>query len=265
MEKIEELFQCSRCKEHKHIIDFHIRSSRKKGISSACKKCLAVTRLTKHEQFRMENPLPLKKTKLEKLSTRKKIRHKQRSDFRMFMNELKSGPCIDCGKLFAPECMDFDHLDGYKRECIEFNELRGAAKSKILAEIAKCELVCSNCHRIRTHLRIFIKNNYILSINIENSRRKSSQIAKKKFYNLINSFRTAPCQDCNKCYPFVCMDFDHIDSTTKKYNVTSMLHCEEKDILKEIAKCELVCSNCHRSRTKERKNTNKKHSINNGL
>lgn len=71
------------------------------------------------------------------------------------MESLKNKPCMDCGNSYPPECMDFDHTSDNK----EFNvsKRRRASKRKILEEIAKCELVCANCHRIRTKHRILVK------------------------------------------------------------------------------------------------------------
>ena len=60
---------------------------------------------------------------------------------------LKDGPCTDCGGRFPPECMDWDHLRDKKFDLANANTRSPAS---ILAEIAKCELVCANCHRIRT-------------------------------------------------------------------------------------------------------------------
>jgi hypothetical protein len=51
------------------------------------------------------------------------------------------------------------------------------------------------------------------------------------------------------------MDFDHREGTTKKYNVGSMFahHHSKASIEEEVAKCDLVCSNCHRIRTQKRR------------
>lgn len=64
--------------------------------------------------------------------------------------KMASG-CVDCGYREHPAALEFDHVRGVK----EFNV--GSSKSHslaaILAEMEKCEVVCSNCHRIRTYLR----------------------------------------------------------------------------------------------------------------
>lgn len=63
---------------------------------------------------------------------------------------IKAQPCKDCGVKYPTECMDFDHLENK-----EFGIGDHSVKDieKILAEIAKCEVVCANCHRIRTKKR----------------------------------------------------------------------------------------------------------------
>lgn len=77
---------------------------------------------------------------------------KQRKELRQWLDNLKSAPCTDCNRSFPPICMDWDHVRG-KRSDVSYLVSRLRPKDVILREIAKCELVCSNCHRIRTHKR----------------------------------------------------------------------------------------------------------------
>ncbi len=61
--------------------------------------------------------------------------------------------CTDCGYSADPVALDFDHLPGttkkYRIAC-----MAGMSRALIDAEIAKCEVVCANCHRIRTAQRL---------------------------------------------------------------------------------------------------------------
>ena len=72
-----------------------------------------------------------------------------------FVVTLKQKPCVDCGVMYPPFVMDFDHrnekhkVDNVSR-MISFHMY---SRENILKEIEKCDLVCSNCHRIRTHNR----------------------------------------------------------------------------------------------------------------
>ena len=66
--------------------------------------------------------------------------------------------------------------------------------------------------------------------------------------------KSQPCSDCGSRFETCCMDFDHRDGTQKLFNVGSMFahHYSRELIETEIAKCDLVCSNCHRVRTRDR-------------
>lgn len=71
----------------------------------------------------------------------------------------------------------------------------------------------------------------------------------------MQELKSKPCCDCGKNFPMCCMDFDHRIDEKKMYNIGSMFahHYSRKLIESELAKCELVCSNCHRIRTQKRK------------
>jgi hypothetical protein len=69
-----------------------------------------------------------------------------------WLDSLKASPCRDCGGTFPPECMQFDHVRGKKHLGVTMLVWQ-AAKSTVLAEIKKCDLVCANCHAIRTKRR----------------------------------------------------------------------------------------------------------------
>lgn len=67
------------------------------------------------------------------------------------IDEIKRGGCKDCGKRFPPVCMDFDHVRGEKKFAI--SDKMHMAFGKLEVEIAKCDLVCVCCHRIRHWFR----------------------------------------------------------------------------------------------------------------
>lgn len=87
--------------------------------------------------------------------TRHQINRTWRTKWRAFMDEMKKGPCQDCRQEFPPICMDFDHIPerGPKLFAISHAVLSYRQAEKIKIEIAKCDLVCANCHRIRTWKR----------------------------------------------------------------------------------------------------------------
>jgi predicted transcriptional regulator len=70
--------------------------------------------------------------------------------------------------------------------------------------------------------------------------------------SLLNTIKEAPCMDCGGKYPPYVMDFDHRDPSQKMGEVTRLVSSGEKRVLEEVAKCDVVCANCHRERTHSR-------------
>lgn len=66
---------------------------------------------------------------------------------------------MDCGKIYPPWVMDFDHREGMEKiGSISSLAIHNTSSFlNIKKEIEKCDLVCSNCHRDRTHTRL-VKN-----------------------------------------------------------------------------------------------------------
>ena len=85
--------------------------------------------------------------------TDKELLSKQKQQYKQRLKEIKEASgCIDCGQK-NHIVLDFDHLKDKK-----YNVSRmihdGFSWAAIKKEIAKCEVVCANCHRIRTHDRL---------------------------------------------------------------------------------------------------------------
>jgi hypothetical protein len=80
---------------------------------------------------------------------------------------------------------------------------------------------------------------------------KSAQMAERydAARELIAGFKAQPCLDCGGTFPQVCMEFDHRDPSTKLFNPAGSLSRSHKALLAEIAKCDVVCANCHALRT----------------
>lgn len=77
---------------------------------------------------------------------------------------------------------------------------------------------------------------------------------KRRIRNYVRAIKEAsPCTDCGLYYPYFVMQFDHIGKD-KEFDIGKAVHSGigMKRLDAEIAKCELVCANCHAYRTHER-------------
>lgn len=83
---------------------------------------------------------------------------KQKAYLSRYIQDLKSKtPCLDCKISYPYYVMDFDHVRGRKHKNV-MELIPTLSKKKIDEEISKCEIVCSNCHRERTHSRKIAKS-----------------------------------------------------------------------------------------------------------
>ena len=65
----------------------------------------------------------------------------------------ESSPCQDCQAYHPYYVMQFDHV-GFDQKIANVNVLLSSSSlQSALDEIKKCELVCANCHAIRTWKR----------------------------------------------------------------------------------------------------------------
>lgn len=76
-------------------------------------------------------------------------RAEQYSARQALIREAKDKPCADCGVKYPYYVMQFDHR-GDKLFHIASFSITGRL-AVLLAEIAKCDVVCANCHAERTH------------------------------------------------------------------------------------------------------------------
>jgi len=133
-----EQVRCAKCGELKPLDRFSFKSKAAGVRHKACKDCFNLYQKTAYKA----RP-HVYKDKAKRFQERLKI----------LRDEAKNRPCMDCGGSFPPYVMDFDHRPGTAK-LGDPAHLVGRASAKLWrAEISKCDVVCSNCHRIRTHHR----------------------------------------------------------------------------------------------------------------
>ena len=80
-------------------------------------------------------------------------RTKWRRNLKVEVDNLKTSEgCAKCGYNAHPAALDFNHLDPNTKS-FNIGEAFGNnyGKKKIFEEIAKCEILCANCHRVHTY------------------------------------------------------------------------------------------------------------------
>ena len=133
---------CSKCKVELPATREHFSPARrgKYGLTQRCKPCANAQTRDWYEK--------------EGKDWHRNDQSKRRAELGEWVDTFKQKPCTDCGIQYAPYIMDFDHLPEFEKVWpIPVMVNKRLAKETILAEIAKCELVCSNCHRERTRQR----------------------------------------------------------------------------------------------------------------
>jgi hypothetical protein len=122
------------CKKEKPLEDFAWRNKSKKTYQAQCKSC--------HKEYRRQHYLDNKQKYIDK-SAKIRIQNKIK-----FYEWLSKQECADCGNSDT-RVLEFDHVRGKKLGVVSVM-IGHVSKKRLLEEIAKCEIVCANCHRIRT-------------------------------------------------------------------------------------------------------------------
>ena len=133
---------CSHCHEKKPESCFGRDRGKKDGLTSRCKLCKR-----KQERDYYNNPLTGRK-KAYKSRKKRVIKENQKILYRY----LESQHCLDCGEKDIV-LLDFDHVGDDKVLAVSQMLLNGYSWNTIKKEIAKCDVVCANCHRLRTARR----------------------------------------------------------------------------------------------------------------
>lgn len=128
--------RCCTCKQIKPLDDFNLLRSSKDGHQPSCRACNAAYHRL-HWDRHMEQI--------------RKRRARRRAEAKAFVIEyLKAHPCVDCGETDIV-VLELDHLRDKRANVSTL--ISGSEVWRIKEEIAKCDVVCCNCHRRRTARR----------------------------------------------------------------------------------------------------------------
>lgn len=133
--------KCNKCKEVKSLVLFSKKTKNKDGLQHVCKSCQTEYGKSHYQDNKEEH-------KAAMIARRKRIAEENRLKLFEFYS---THPCVDCGHT-NPLALECDHVRGEKRMAVSELVKGGYGWKTVLEEIAKCEVRCASCHRIRTGL-----------------------------------------------------------------------------------------------------------------
>jgi hypothetical protein len=146
---------CPACHQIKSIDAFGKSKAMPDGVQFYCRECnrasIAEWRKKNPDKERANQQRYYRKHKVVYAERRKLWR---RGRVARLVAMLKAAPCMDCHQSYAPCVMDFDHRPGEDKSFeLKTPNMVHFKMETIMTEIAKCDLVCANCHRLRTRRR----------------------------------------------------------------------------------------------------------------
>lgn len=131
--------KCCRCKEVKDVCEFTKNASQQDGLSAECKGCKAEYNRKYYQEHKEQSRL------------RDKRRIQRLRDY--VLEVLQSRPCADCGEDNIL-VLEFDHISDKKYNIGDMICHPSTSLIKLEQEIAKCEIRCANCHRVKTAYQV---------------------------------------------------------------------------------------------------------------
>jgi hypothetical protein len=138
--------RCTRCGLDKPLVDFNWKDVSRDRRQSYCRRCMNTA--WREWYAKAAN----RERHLAQVARRRRRRTERH---RRLIEELKRQPCTDCKRVFPSFVMDFDHVAEKTGEVGRLVSTYGT--DRLLAEIERCEVVCANCHRIRTFERMSVE------------------------------------------------------------------------------------------------------------
>lgn len=132
---------CTKCGEEKCLDEFFFRNKKTGKRHAQCKDCYNKTR--KYKEHYDKHKEEYKGRALKRKSNLVMENQNKMLDF------LSKCKCADCGET-NPIILEFDHINPQNKAHTIAKMLPTHLWESILVEIEKCEVVCANCHKIRT-------------------------------------------------------------------------------------------------------------------
>ena len=129
---------CNACRQPKSLDDFGANKRQPDGKQPYCRAC------KKQRDKEHYETSPHRKSRI--VSARRAATDRNRL---VVLEHLRAHPCVDCGET-DPLFLEFDHVTGVKELEVSAAIHRGWSLQSLLEEMAKCQVRCIKCHRIKT-------------------------------------------------------------------------------------------------------------------
>lgn len=250
--------RCSKCKEVKLIENFSKNKGRKDGYANECKACTN----TRYAEYIQRPEVVAKKKDYRKrynqthleaiLNHRTKTLDRKSKALQII--RIASKCCEKCGTN-NPNILETDHIDvSLKKRWktgLKISAMSALSNAQQIIEeflSINTRVLCVCCHRKHT--------------TTQRNHNVDADLQKKRSYIALEKKEIGKCAHCefDDMSDTAAFDFDHLDPETKSYAISHMVNVVkivdfERLVDIEIAKCQLLCANCHRIKTRKEQNT----------
>ena len=252
---------CPACARTHPAAAFNRESRRFSGLATVCREAQAAKRKTPEgraktktrNRRRWANPTYREST-LAAAKARRKVKGKEdlrkaRARLQAIDDEWKAGGCVDCGYRDI-RAIDPDHVDGAAKSGHVSRLVQlCVSEARLRAELEGCVPRCARCHRLVTQVQRPCA--WRSATNLPPSWRRRLDMQDRN--DAISC--AAGCADCGWSGWARGLDWDHVRGAKVRGGVATLIANGRPwgEIAAEIAKCEVVCANCHRIRTAVRR------------
>ena len=183
-------------------------------------------------------------------NTRRSLQRRDEHRAWLYERKHECGGCQRCDEA-DPACLDFHHVDPDEKT-MEINQMvsYGYGRDRIERELDGCIVLCANCH-VRIHDE---HDESVNSTTSATARPLYSDVEPPATRAELRAWARAErarngCQACPASDPRV-LTFHHRSSETKDRGVGALVShgATFETVRAEVAKCTVLCHNCHRKR-----------------